>query len=382
MKFKTCIKAVTLAGLASFAIPMSAQAALTFGEWTVTTDAANNITGQISGCPTAATGCTALVQGEGFLQQQVDFPAQNGIDALGNPISLPATSYIRTIITDPNANALTPTAVAGLPYFDESYVQTAGGGTGIVGKQTVTDAGFNFSSSSELYIGWGTNELIKPAGKNNLNLNQQFTDVGVSGVFGDEFQSNFDLKVDLAANGTQSGKSMTIGQIVEMGTNGVNNTTDIQRFLVEQRTGSLQTQSNPSFALAATSFDAQGNPINGTAGSSAIGMQPGGVASWTSSDDVMLVWLGQNVSADTNGDGVASIFGYESVTVTPSGTTTPSQFASTFSNDTAGVGAQTAASVTAPFNWDQTTFGVAPPTLPVPAIANPNGTFTDSGVLE
>jgi len=363
----TNIKAFVLAGMTALSVPVTAEAALTFGEWTVTTGGAS--TGVISGCPTGASGCTTLVQGEGFLQQQVDFAAVG---------ATPAVSYIQTIITDPNANAATAGEVAALPYSDESYVQTTGSQNGIAGKQTITDANFNFNSSTELYTGWAAAE--KPVNSSSLNITQSFSDKGTVGLFGDEFTSSFNLKVDLDAAGQQLGKSMTLGQIVEMGDGNTANLTDIQQFLIEQRTGTLQAEDNSAtgFALAATSFDNNGNPINGTSGSSAIGIT-GGAATWVPGDDVMIVWLGQKVSADTAGNGGISVFGYESISVNPSATS--EQFASTFSTASTGIGTQTAASAALPFNWDQTTFGVAAPTLPAPAVSTPP-TITDSGACE
>jgi len=380
MKLQHSIRTTVLAGLAVIAVPYSAQAALTFDSWTVGTGGA--LPGEITyTCPVGIT-CTILVTGEGFLQQEYN----DGTN-----------SYIQTIITDAAASG-DPT-LGNLTYSDESFVRATGTSAGIVGKQVITDnttAGFTFSSGSELYTGWGVTE--KPTGKANLNISQGFTDTGVAGVYGDEFSSNFDLKVNLDTNGNQTGKSMTIGQVVEMGDGITANTQDIQRFIVEQRSGDLQTSSNTGFTLGSTSFDTgTGLAINGTDGTSAIGTSttvsganpdgtPGsGAATWQAGDDVMLVWLGQEVSAQTPGStGGLSIFGYESVTVVgdPTNTVvTPDQFASTFSTATTVVDTANPITTSNPFNWDEATFGTGTtPILPAPAVS---GTpVTDSGACE
>ena len=271
MKLQHSIRTTVLTGLAVIAVPYTAQAALTFDSWSVTSGAISYT------CPATVT-CTTLVTGEGFLQQEYN----DGTN-----------SYIQTIITDATATG-NPTA-GNLTYSDESFVRATGTSAGIVGKQTITDnttAGFTFTSSSELYTGWGVSES---GGAPNLNISQGFTDTGVSPVYGDEFSSNFNLKVNLATDGTQTGKSMTIGQVVEMGDGSAANTQDIQRFIVEQRAGDLQTQANTGFKLGSTSFDTGTSaPINGTAGSAATGIaDPNVGATWKAGDDVMLVWLGQ-----------------------------------------------------------------------------------------
>jgi hypothetical protein len=367
MKLQHSIRTAVLAGLAVIAIPYTAQAALTFDSWTVSSGAISYT------CPAGIT-CTTLVTGEGFLQQEYN----DGTN-----------SYIQTIITDATASG----NPGSLSYSDESFVRATGTSAGIVGKQTISDnttPGFTFTSSSELYTGWGVAE--KPGNKANLNISQGFIDTGVANVYGDEFSSNFDLKVNLDTSGNQTGKSMSIGQVVEMGDGSAANTQDIQRFIVEQRAGDLQTQSNAGFRLGSTSFDVgTGVALNGTDGTSAIGTggdgtANSGAATWQSGDDVMLVWLGQEVSAQTPGStGGLSIFGYESVTVvgdTTNPTPTTDQFASTFSTSTPGVDTATV-DTSKPFNWDEATFGASTtPILPAPAVDAGGGTFTDSGACE
>jgi len=359
MKLLNTLKYAALTGLATLALPMSAQAALNFGQWTVTTDTTN--TGLIAGCPSGVPAdCTVLVTGEGFLQQQYD----DGTNV-----------YIQTIVTDPTANATDPTT---LPYSDESFVRSSGTSNGIAGKQSMSDASFNFSGSTTLYTGWAatTDGSIKPVNSANLNITQGFTDPGGTAT-GDEFSSSFGLKINLDVAGNQTGKSMSIGQIVEMGNGTVVNSTDIQSFIIEQRSGDMLTNANPAggFKLGNTSFDVNNNALNGT-NNDPVGTFDDNMpnpltwqaddGSTVKGDDVMLVWLGQQVSDSTTGGGLSK-FGFERATVTGDTTNasvTPDQTASTFSTDTTGIDTSVVDG-TAPFNWDAATFGTIP-TLPTP----------------
>ena len=355
MKLLSTLKYAVMAGLATLALPMAAQAALNFGNWSVTLD--TNSQGVISGCPSGVPAdCTVLVSGDGFLQQQYD----DG-----------TTVYIQTIITDPG--------VAGLPvdlkYSDESFVRSSGTSDGIAAKQTMSDPSFNFTGSASLYIGWAatTDGSIKPIGSANLNITQGFSDPGGT-ASGDEFSSDFGLKINLDTAGNQTGKSMSMAQNVEMG-NGIKvNTTDIQRFVIEQRSGDMLANANPAggFKLGNTSFDSSGNALNGTnndpgtfddAMPDPLTWQADNGTTITG-DDVMMVWLGQQVSDDSGG---LSVFGFERTTVkgdTTNASPTPNQEATTFSTATTGID-NTEVSTAKPFNWDTATFGLIP-TLPAP----------------
>ena len=358
MKLLNTIKIATLTGLAALALPMAAQAALSFGNWDVGPSGGNAV-GEIAGCPSGVPAdCTVLVSGEGFLQQQYSDTASGNV-------------YIQTIVTDPNADATDPATLA---YSDESFVRSSGTSSGIAGKQSMSDASFNFTGSTTLYTGWAADAAIKPSGEANLNITQGFSDNGGAAT-GDEFSSSFGLKINLDGAGNQTGKSMSIGQVVEMG-NGIDiNTTDIQRFVIEQRSGDVLTTGNTGFKLGNTSFDASNNALNGT------NNDPGAFddampdpltwqaddGSTVKGDDVMLVWLGQQVGDGSAGGGL-SVFGYESATVvgnTANASATADQYATTFSTDTPGVGTQTGLTSSAPFNWDIPAFGAAP-TLPTP----------------
>jgi len=341
MNVRKTIKRLILTGATAAVLPVTVYAASTapvFEGWTVSGGAIT------AGCQAGAS-CSTLVTGDGFLQQQVD---DGGV------------SYIRTIITDAGAtSAGGQTGSASVNYSDESFVLSGGTTSGIAGKQSLSDAAFGFTGTSELYTGWANS--LTAATNGNVVITQSFTDKGVQGVFGDEFENSFKLAIKQDGSGTVTGKSMSIGQIVEMGDGSVVNTTDIQKFVVEQRSGSLLTSANTGFDLAATSFDAASNPLNG------------GTAAWAAGDDVLFVWLGQQVSDDSGG---LSVFGFESVEVTPAGGS--ATLVDTFSTVTAGIDASQVIE-TAPFNWDSTATGIATaPTLPAPAIDGAN----DDGALE
>jgi len=343
MNVRKTINRLFLAGAAAAVLPMTAAHAVShpvFDGWTVSG-------GTISATCQSGASCSTLVSGDGFLQQQVD----TGSD-----------SYIRTIITDAGANSATNTSgSSSVNYSDESFVLSGGTTSGIAGKQSLTDAAFGFTGTSELYAGWANS--LSAAAQGNVVITQSFSDAGVSGVFGDEFENSFKLAIKQDAAGAVTGKSMSIGQIVEMGDGAAVNTSDIQKFIVEQRTGSFitATEANAGFDLAATSFDAANNPLNG------------GTSAWVAGDDVLFVWLGQQVSDETGG---LSVFGFESVQVDPAdGSAT--RLVDTFSTTTPGIDASQV-DVVAPFNWDSVVTGSAAPTLPAPAIDG----STDAGALE
>lgn len=332
MKLRNAVKAAALAGVTAM-LPMAAQADLglgDFGKWTVTTDAV--VTGQIAGCPIAGQ-CTTLVEGEGFLQQEF---VDNRVDPL-NPIT-----YIATIVTDPTANT-----ADGVAYSDESYVIADGSTSGVAGQQTISDpASSDFLGTTNLYTGWAT----ALGGGSNLVVNQSFADAGAVGVSGDEFENNFNLAITLDANGLQSGKNMTISQKVGMGDGVANNTSDVQNFMVAQVSGELTT-------VAGTVTLIQSSPA----------ATDGGTVDWAIGEDLMVVWLGQAVTADSTAQttGLAQ-FGYERVSNRTALATDPvpaNAEASTFSTAHTDLN-------TAPFGWSTgmtTLFGTAPQlTMPTP----------------
>jgi len=326
---KICALAL-LAPVSAFAVPV-------FDNWSADTGTITPDTGAGSYCGSAGVTCTTLVSGNGFLQQEI----QDTNDG---------ATYIQTIITDTDAGSAGGTPAANLTYSDESFIrrnQTSG----IMSQQRSSEATgtFNFSTTSELYTGWANGTGFKPAGKGNTNITQGFTDTGTA--VGDEFINSFDLRIDIdQATSAVTGKTMSLRQDVGMGDGVVDNTTDVQSFLVEQRTGTLLTAGG-SLTLVPTSAT------------------NGGTATWVAGDDVMVSWIGQAVNtANAGATPDISRFGFQGVRRIDQSPTPVTTAISTFSTtqvdvvlDGGGPG------YVAPFDWD-TLFGTAPtlPPLPIP----------------
>ncbi len=317
------VRIVSLAGMMAAALPLAVQAAPVFDNWSASAGTITPDTGAGSYCGQATVTCTALVSGDGFLQQEV-------VDA--------GTTYIQTIITDAGA---TGTPGSTLPYSDESFIKQ-GASSGVMSQQRSSEssATFNFANTATLYTGWAGSFI--PAGMANMNIDQSFTDQGNAAVNGDGLFNSFLMSINQDTTGTVTGKKMSLRQDLGMGDGVATNTTDAQSFVGEQRTGDLNT--------------AAGGLTLGTS-SSGTG---GGTVNWVAGDDVLVVWLGQQVDTAAAGASAPSLskFGFESVT----NNTTPAT-ASTFSTTQVDVD-DGAGGVAAPYAWDAA-FGAAPKlTLP------------------
>lgn len=321
------IRVVGLAGMMAMAVPFAIEADPVFDNWSASGGTITPDTGAGSYCGQATVTCTALVSGDGFLQQEV-------VDA--------GTTYIQTIITDAGVTG----SPASLPYSDESFIKQ-GANSGVMSQQRSTDNSsptFNFSNTATLYTGWASAFIPTGSGMGNMNINQSFTDQGNAAVDGDGLFNSFVMNINQDATGTVTGKKMSLRQDLGMGDGVAANTTDAQSFVVEQRSGNLNTAAG-SLALQASS--------SGTGG---------GTVSWAAGDDVLVVWLGQQVDTAAPGAGTSlSKFGFESVT-NRSSTPTPTS-ASTFSTAQVNVD-DGQGGVAAPYAWDAA-FG-AKPTLTLP----------------
>ncbi len=329
---KWLVKACILAMIA----PASAMAVPVFDNWSADNGTITPDTGPGSYCGSAGVTCTTLVSGNGFLQQEI----QDNNDG---------ATYIQTIITDTDAGSTGGTPAASLPYSDESFIrrnQTSG----IMSQQRSSEASgtFNFSTTSELYTGWANGTGFKPAGKGNTNITQGFTDTGTA--VGDEFINKFDLRIDTDPQTSEvTGKTMSLRQDVGMGDGVVDNTTDVQSFLVEQRTGTLLT-SGGTLTLDATSAT------------------NGGTVTWVAGDDVMVSWIGQAVNTASPGTTPdISKFGFQGVTRVDQSPTPVTTTISTFSTSQVDIVSDGGGGYVSPYDWD-TLFGTAPtlPSLPIP----------------
>jgi hypothetical protein len=299
-----------------------------FDNWQVT---GGNATITPGACPSGYS-CQILTTGAGFLQQQLTETATN-------------TSYIQTVITDTNAPDTQNPATLG--YRDESFVQL-GGSNGVLGHQVQSQVtnGTTFTSSSTLANGWAnpTPSSTSP----NMSITQSLDSPGGAAT-GDEFNNTFSMMIiNDPTTGNVTDRSMSIDQKVGLG-NGVTNSTDEQRFVLEQRQGAFTT-ANGSLTLAATSFDSNNQPING------------GTVSWVSGDDVMVRWIGQRLDLGAQG---TSQFGFEGAI---NNTTGPSSEKTTFSTTSTGIVTGTGPhGYEVPFDWNSifnTATRTTAPTLP------------------
>ena len=101
MSLRDWVGGLSIATLTAVGLPTVAQAAPTFGDWSVS---GGTISLGTNYCTTSGVTCTPLVTGDGFAQYEVT----DG-----------AAVYVFTVITDANASGTPGT----LPYYDESYIQ-------------------------------------------------------------------------------------------------------------------------------------------------------------------------------------------------------------------------------------------------------------------
>ncbi len=327
MKIRNVVKSLAMVGAAAALLPISS--AMAAGPGFTGIEVLANTTGTLVGCPTGGGAtCKILIDGEGFLQQEV---------------TVGADTFIQTVIIDPLAPAdvsASNTNVTTLAFSDITFIQMSGSSNGIAGLQTMRDdpndgTGDLFNATSELAIGtWAD----KGVGFADLQIDQTFRNNGGTGVAigapgatqtEDDFENTFSLGVNLDGAGLATGKTMDMTQDVGMSDPTVSAPgNDFQRFVIRQRSGDLMT--------SAGTLTLQPNATSpGT----------GGTATWAATDDVMVAWLGQRVGLGGLG---TSTFGFESVNDVTDGAVI-----STFSTSSTDVTAS-------PFAWDAGNFGTAP----------------------
>lgn len=310
----------------------AAQALPVFDSWSVSS-------GTITvTCPSGFT-CETVSEGDGFKQVQWTDNTTND-------------TFIQTIITDQNASGDPPGGGTPVPYSDESFIQL-GNVNGIMSKQHSlqedVDSGTStviasFETTSDIRTGWAN--TAPDASNPNMAVTQTFSNEGDATVTGDEFDSNFSVKIIHDSSGAVQDRSMSIDQTAGLG-DGSTDSTDAQRYVLEQRKGAFTTTAS-DMTLDASSFDSTGAALNG------------GTVDWASGDEVMLRWIGQRVNTGSQG---VSVFGFEGITNAAS--TTGQTEATTFSTTSTGIVADSTdpQGYVSPFDWDST-FGTTPPTLP------------------
>ena len=273
----------SMAGAVAMAMSGAAFAAgpttnIQFGN--TTTDASGNVSA--SYCATANISCQVVATGTGFAQIQVT----------DNTLATPET-YIHTVVDDSTQG-----------FLDETFVRVviSNGGTsttnenGLLGQQTITQDGFG--STTNVNTGWANVATNDPT----ITIVQTLADAGTAQT-GDEFDGFFGYKAVTDANGQRTSYAMDISQnagLYQASTgNGVNG--DVQSFALRERSGAF-------------------NGTTATAGN-------GAAITWSATDDVKAIWLGQDVALPETGqtnraDMARSYFGfvsYENVTATANG---------------------------------------------------------------
>jgi len=295
MKMRSTIRALTragaiaaaTAGIAGFSV--TASAALTFGNWSVSNGDIN------PSCPAGASCSPALVTGKGFLQRQVDDGGQ---------------SYFQTIITDANA---TGDSNSPPPFADESFVKftfSASGQSntqgGIMDQMHLNDAANGLVSTSSLRTGsFGDGS----GGNPEISLSQSVVDEGDPAGRGDNFSTSFmfnrNQSTDASGNVTIHGTRLDITQGVGLDT------------AVPQNPSSVGADWGDWTEFALTRINGDMSTASGSAtlpvgvGQSSSTTR-GGTISWSPGNDIVVTWIGQRVSIGTQGVQYAA---YQSVQV-------------------------------------------------------------------
>lgn len=266
MKLSKAIRIATIAGSAALLAPAAHAVGPTFDGWTVT----GGTVDVTALC--ASDSCSVVVSGDGFIQVE---------HVLGD------VTYLQTIITEMGVTG-SEAGSAGVAYSDESFILLGGNQKGIKSKQSMNDVASNFSGFTKLNLGWAASAV---AGAANVEVSQSFSDPGTA-VAGDSFKSSFNLALDIDSSGVTQGRSLSIDQTAELGDGVTPNTNSIQRYVAEQRQGTLQ-------PMAAGSVVTLG------------GVDVKVVAA---GDSVMMTWLGQSIQIDPDVATSIDTFGFQSFT--------------------------------------------------------------------
>lgn len=318
---RNVLKALSSAGSLALVLSGTAMAAGApggFDNWTV------NATGVISAtatgiCTTAGTVCTSVVNGDGFLQQQVTLSD--------------GTRYIRTMIAEGFDTA--GGSLANLKFASEDFVRMGGAAQGLASKMNIKEDVLSpmgtaaasidtgFGAGATILTGWGVNNVLNSA---EAVLTLGLSDKGTTNTVaeGNEFLTSFSVTTNtLAAGGANVTSALSVDQTLYVG--GTAAPTDKQRFVTMIDTA---TTAQTGFKFATNTTDPA-------------------TVSWAIGDKIQVVWAGQNITG-------ADAFSTQSLIKDPSG---PTPVAVRASNLTSA----------APFEWTSTPatvlnseFGAAP----------------------
>ncbi len=228
-------------------------------------------------CPTGFT-CGSGVVGDGFLQRTIT-------DATGN-------QYFQTIITDTGVSG----APGALAFSDESYVRSGSAVGGIAGKQRVTDAASELSTTNELNMGWA--QTVGAAAP-QLDLQQSVAESATGFSSGFRFRQEGDGRIAMDLN---------------------------QSVLLLDNPGTAD-DDKQVFALRQIEAAASGSATLPNSAS----------MSWTAGQTIKAIWVGQTMPS------TAQVFGFQSHE----------------NVDTSSIASYFSLSETGPWNWAPV-FGTAP----------------------
>ncbi|MEQ6341137.1 MAG: hypothetical protein M3A44_05645 [Gammaproteobacteria bacterium] len=285
---RNVLKALSSAGSLALVLSGTAMAAPPaggFDNWSV------NATGVVSAttgiCAIVGTTCATVVDGAGFLQQEVTMSD--------------GTRYVRTMIAEGFATA--GGSLANLTFASEDFVKMGGAAQGLASKMNIKEGVLSatgtaanlidtgFGAGATILTGWGTNNVLNSA-EAVLTLGLSDRGAGAAGVAGgDEFLTSFSVTTNtVAAGGTNVTSALAVDQTIFVG--GTTNLTDKQRFVTMV---DVATTAQTNFKFATNTTD----PATITY---AVG------------DKIQVVWAGQDVTG-------AGSFSTQSLIKDPNGTT-------------------------------------------------------------
>ena len=266
---RNVLKALSSAGSLALVLSGTAMAAPPpggFDNWTV------NATGVISAttgiCATAGYTCATVVDGAGFLQQEITKTADG-------------TRYIRTMIGE--GYSATNTTPGSLTFASEDFVQM-GGAQGLASKMNIREGVLSptgtaaasidtgFGSGATILTGWAVNNGANSA---EAVLTLGLSDRGAGAVCtagGDEFLTSFSVTTNTLVAGTNVTSALGVDQTIFVG--GTTNPADKQRFVTMIDTA----------AAAQTAFKFATNTTDPATLAYAVG------------DKIQVVWAGQNIN--------------------------------------------------------------------------------------
>ncbi len=266
---RNTLKALSSAGSLALVLSGTAMAAGApggFDNWTV--NGSGVVTATTGVCAIVGTTCATVVNGNGFLQQEVTMSD--------------GTRYVRTMIAEGYATA--GGSLANLTFASEDFVRMGGAAQGLASKMNIKEGVLSptgtaaatidtgFGAGATILTGWGVNNVLNSA---EATLTLGLSDKGTTNTVaeGNEFLTNFSVTTNtLAAGGANVTSALSVDQTIFVG--GTSNPLDKQRFVTIIDTA----------AAAQTAFKFATNTTDPATLAYALG------------DKIQVVWAGQDIT--------------------------------------------------------------------------------------